>query len=470
MRLTSARRKLLDAALLDAFRERRDLRRFVRDGFSKEINEFTGENDGLSEVVYALIEEADSDGWVKELATKLVAAKPRSEAVQRLTTEWRDIALAGVPPGETVGEMKTEPPADFFVSYTSVDRGWAEWVSWCLGEAGYSVLVQAWDFPPGSDWVIEMRRAVKSLRTVAVLSPAYVASGFSIAKWSAAFSADPTGPAGALLPVRVAEFSPEGLDRTRTYVDFVGVDEAEARRRLLAAAGRERPERSTAPAFPSHPPRPSFPGATSGLPAPRATLGRAKELRAAVAKLIHDPPLPTLVLGPPGIGKTNLMLATLHHPQVAERFGVRRWFVRCEAATSAPTVVTELARVLGLPVVAADPLAEVLAVLREAPAMVALDNAETPWEADTLATEELFAQLAGVSGVALMASLRGGERPGGPSWGVQVVLRPLTRSEARELFRSIAHKRFATRGSRLCTGRHGWLAARHRTPCLRQRG
>ena len=61
-------------------------------------------------------------------------------------------------------------------------------------------------------------------------------------------------------------------------------------------------------------------------------------------------------------------------------------------------------------------LRSALAGLAGAPAVVALDNAETPWEADTLATEDLLARVAQTPGVALVASLRGAERPSGPSW------------------------------------------------------
>jgi hypothetical protein len=31
---------------------------------------------------------------------------------------------------------------DFFVSYTEVDRGWAEWIAWQLEAAGYSTVVR----------------------------------------------------------------------------------------------------------------------------------------------------------------------------------------------------------------------------------------------------------------------------------------------------------------------------------------
>jgi hypothetical protein len=50
---------------------------------------------------------------------------------------------------------------DFFISYTGVNRPWAEWIAVQLETAGYSTVLQAWDFRPGSDFFHEMppRRA-----------------------------------------------------------------------------------------------------------------------------------------------------------------------------------------------------------------------------------------------------------------------------------------------------------------------
>ena len=48
---------------------------------------------------------------------------------------------------------------DVFVSYTSADRAWAEWIGWQLKQAGLSVVLQAWDMLPGGDFVREMQRA-----------------------------------------------------------------------------------------------------------------------------------------------------------------------------------------------------------------------------------------------------------------------------------------------------------------------
>ena len=47
----------------------------------------------------------------------------------------------------------------FFISYTGADRVWAEWIAWQLEEDGYQVKIQAWDFSPGGNFVVEMQKA-----------------------------------------------------------------------------------------------------------------------------------------------------------------------------------------------------------------------------------------------------------------------------------------------------------------------
>jgi TIR domain len=108
--------------------------------------------------------------------------------------------------------------ADFFVSYTSSDRAWAEWVAWQLEAEGYQVVVQAWDFTPGHDWAHEMQQATTTAkRVVAVLSAAYLKSGHGEAEWRTFYAKDPSGEQGLLLPVRVDKVEPPGLLTTRTY-------------------------------------------------------------------------------------------------------------------------------------------------------------------------------------------------------------------------------------------------------------
>jgi anti-sigma regulatory factor (Ser/Thr protein kinase) len=161
--------------------------------------------------------------------------------------------------------------ADFFVSYTSSDRAWAEWIAWQLEDEGYQVVVQAWDFGPGRDWVHEMQQATTTAkRVVAVLSPAYFESGHGEAEWRVFYADDPSGEQGRLLPVRVGPVEPPGVLKTRVYVDLVDQDAAGARAALAAAAAGGRRKPADQPKYPGgqRGPAPLFPGdfpAVAGL-------------------------------------------------------------------------------------------------------------------------------------------------------------------------------------------------------------
>jgi hypothetical protein len=66
---------------------------------------------------------------------------------------------------------------NFFISYNRADKAWAEWIAWQLEKAGFTTVIQAWDFRPGSNFVLEMQQAAtEAERTVAVLSPDYLKS------------------------------------------------------------------------------------------------------------------------------------------------------------------------------------------------------------------------------------------------------------------------------------------------------
>lgn len=134
---------------------------------------------------------------------------------------------------------------DFFISYNKADRSWAEWIAWRLEEARYSVVVQAWDFRPGSNFVVEMQRAtVEAERTIAVLSPDFLKASFTQPEWAAAFARDPTGEKGLLLPVCVRECDIEGLLGQIVYIDLLKLDEGTAKRALVDGVrrGRRKPE------------------------------------------------------------------------------------------------------------------------------------------------------------------------------------------------------------------------------------
>lgn len=83
---------------------------------------------------------------------------------------------------------------DFFISYNSPDEDDATWIAWQLEETKYTVIIQAWDFKKGNNFVIEMDNASKAAKqTIAILSPNFLASQYTLPEWAAAFAEDPTG-------------------------------------------------------------------------------------------------------------------------------------------------------------------------------------------------------------------------------------------------------------------------------------
>jgi hypothetical protein len=141
--------------------------------------------------------------------------------------------------------------ADFFVSYNKADRSWAEWIAWQLEDAEYSTILQAWDFRPGSNFVLEMQKAsAESSRTLAVLSPDYLDALFTQPEWAAAFARDPTGRSRKLVLVKVRECRAEGLLPQITHINLTGMEESRAKEALLSGvrAGRAKP--ATPPVFP----------------------------------------------------------------------------------------------------------------------------------------------------------------------------------------------------------------------------
>ena len=155
----------------------------------------------------------------------------------------------------------------FFISYTGVDSGWAEWIAYALEEEGFKTIFQGWDFRPGSNFVIEMQNAMTDAeRTIMVLSPDYLNSAFAAPEWAGAFAEDPKGLKRKLVPVMVRDCQPQGLLGPIVHISLAGLEEAAGRDRLLAGVNATRAKPSSPPAFPgaaAHPHK-AFPGPAGG--------------------------------------------------------------------------------------------------------------------------------------------------------------------------------------------------------------
>ncbi len=294
----------------------------------------------------------------------------------------------------------SETPLDFFISYTRVDERWAEWIASELEDAGYQTRLMAWDFRPGENFVLQMHEAARTAaRTIAVLSPAYVKSAYCAPEWAAALGLDPTGAGAKLLPVRVAECTPDGLLAQRVSIDLAGLAERPAAAKLLDGVKLGRAKPALKPSFPgaqpgraaSGPRKPVFPG---GLP-PIWTLphppnpfftGREKLLELLHLRLTQGRTAavtqPHAVHGLGGVGKTQVAV------EYAYRFSAEYDAVLWVVADSPETLTVNLAGLtkptaLDLPESEAKEVSvqvqAVLAWLRRNPRwLLILDSADTP--------------------------------------------------------------------------------------------
>lgn len=150
--------------------------------------------------------------------------------------------------------------AHFFVIYAGPDQPWAEWIAWQLEAAGRTTTIQAWDFRPANNFVLEMHDAARgSEKTIMVLSKNFMAAEYTQAEWTAIFARDPTGKERRLVPVRVDDVKPDGLLSALVYIDLVGLDAEAARKRLLDGVAEARAKPSSEPRFPGSK-APRFPG------------------------------------------------------------------------------------------------------------------------------------------------------------------------------------------------------------------
>jgi hypothetical protein len=176
---------------------------------------------------------------------------------------------------------------DYFISYTTADEKWAEWIAWTLESHGHKTVLQKWDFVAGSNFVLEMQKAAATAKqTIAVLSPDYPASRYGATEWAAAFSTDPDSVKRVLVPVRVRECVLEGLLKSIVYIDLVGLDEKTAERRLLDGLKGARGKPVERPSFPGAAAAPhAFPGPARPTTPPAASQRYMPKVRGTITDL-----------------------------------------------------------------------------------------------------------------------------------------------------------------------------------------
>ncbi|KAJ7593753.1 hypothetical protein C8J56DRAFT_727541, partial [Mycena floridula] len=177
--------------------------------------------------------------------------------------------------------------------------------------------------------------------------------------------------------------------------------------------------------------------------APKIMHGREQEIEHIIHVLQQHQPARVAILGPGGIGKTNLALAILHSNAVVARYGAHRYWIACDSAESANDLIVIISTYFGTDT-KSNSLHGILICLKAmaVPILLVLDNLETAWEqlGKRLQVEELLSHLTGLVNVSLMITMRGTERPSRVQWTRPFLppLGPINTESARRTFLDIS--------------------------------
>ncbi|KZW03318.1 hypothetical protein EXIGLDRAFT_828675, partial [Exidia glandulosa HHB12029] len=183
-------------------------------------------------------------------------------------------------------------------------------------------------------------------------------------------------------------------------------------------------------------PAPSLP------PAPQLFFGRDYETETVVGSISAVAGGNVAILGGPGMGKTSIAVAAMHHPSVVARFKDRRYFVACDAVDGDSGLLTTICLSLGITCDGKAARAKLVKALEPFPSLLVLDNFETVWEApqQRASAEDILQLLSSISGLSLILTARGAERPVGIPWTQPMLapLGPLSIESAKQIFVAIA--------------------------------
>jgi tetratricopeptide (TPR) repeat protein len=242
--------------------------------------------------------------------------------------------------------------ADIFVSYTSKDRNWAEWIGQELEKLGHIAHIDAWEIGPGGDiaaWMDE--RHDKADHILCVVSETYLSKPYSSWERRAAQWAARTDRPNFVLPVRIEDCKLRTLLASVKHCDLFGIEENEAGARLteflkpaakptgpIPFPGGKKPVSEPKPrvqvAFPVQK-NESRPVAISNIPiaVPRYFLGRDDDL-AAIERALNSSngrAAITALHGLRGVGKTTLAAAYADRHRDDYR---ATWWIRAETEST----------------------------------------------------------------------------------------------------------------------------------------
>ncbi len=334
-----------------------------------------------------------------------------------------------------------------FVSYSHADAAWLERVQVHLRPLVRDEQIDLWDdtrIKAGARWREEIRSALAHARVaVLLISADFFGSDFIATKELPPLLEAERKRGLVILGVHL---SASRFDRDQVLSEYQTVNSPGRPIESLARSDQEVVFDALARRIEELLASSDRVAAQGGLdvvplpPKPARCIGRDEQVATLVGALLAG--APAAVLGPAGIGKSTVCLQALHDQRVADRFGERRCFVRLDGAATAKDTLAAIAAILGIPADQAS-LGSVIGRLADGPAALALDNLETPWQAETYEVEALLGQLAAAPGSSLAVTLRRGHQPGGVAWREPIEVRPLGREDAKRVFLAIAGSRHA---------------------------
>lgn len=151
---------------------------------------------------------------------------------------------------------------NFFISHSSVDKEYAEWIAWILEEAGYSTIIDSWDFPRGKGFIDCMDEGmIDCEQAIAVVSPEYWTANYTDPEWKYFFQLEQEDKKTKifLVETRSSDIRPVLRDKLRIILSNIA-DENEAKNRLLEDLPSDIKKNSSQKRNPPKP-KPNFPTA-----------------------------------------------------------------------------------------------------------------------------------------------------------------------------------------------------------------
>ncbi len=123
---------------------------------------------------------------------------------------------------------------DFFISYTVSDKDYATWVAEALEKHGYSVIIQAWDFMPGDNFVAKINEAlIECNKLIIILSNKYLESKWCETEWTSRLAEQQKNKDRRIIPIRVEPVDLKGLLLPIVYIDITDKSKADAEKLIL---------------------------------------------------------------------------------------------------------------------------------------------------------------------------------------------------------------------------------------------